>query len=67
MFETNIKEKRLDKNCTLQIITKKNLNVEDYDIDLDRPTQNIRKYKFTLDPFQKAAVLSIGTSQIIKA
>ena len=59
-FKTNVLEKRLDKNCKMQVITKKSLNVEDYDIDITQPTKGIRKYKFTLDHFQKAAVLSIG-------
>ena len=60
VFETNIIEKRLDENCKMQIISKKELNVQDFDIDIDQETQGIRKYKFTLDHFQKAAVLSIG-------
>ena len=60
MFETNVIEKRLDKNCTLQIITRKELSQNEYEIDISQPTKNFRKYKFELDPFQKAAVLSIG-------
>lgn len=44
----------------MQIISKKELNVQDFDIDINQNTQGIRKYKFTLDHFQKAAVLSIG-------
>lgn len=53
-------EKRLDKNCKMQIITRKHLQPEDFDIDVDAPTQGLRKYPFQLDQFQKAAVLSIG-------
>jgi superfamily II RNA helicase len=49
----------------MQIITKKNLNVEEYDIDIDQPTKGIRKYPFTLDHFQKAAVLSIGKQILV--
>lgn len=59
-FETNVLEKRLDKNCKMQIITRKHLNPEDFDIDVDSPTQGLRKYPFKLDQFQKAAVLSVG-------
>jgi hypothetical protein len=59
-FKTNVLEKRLDSNCTMQIITKENLEVNDYDIDITQPTKGIRQYKFVLDHFQKAAVLSIG-------
>lgn len=44
----------------MQIITKKDLKVQDFDIDINQDTKGIRKYKFTLDHFQKAAVLSIG-------
>ena len=59
-FKTNVWEKRLDGNCTLQVITREGLNAEDYAIDITRETKGIRKYKFVLDPFQKAAVLSVG-------
>lgn len=44
----------------MQVITREGLNAEDYAIDITRETKGIRKYKFVLDPFQKAAVLSVG-------
>ena len=54
----------MDNNCTMQVITKKDLKVEDYAIDMSQETKGIRKYKFILDPFQKAAILTVGTIKI---
>lgn len=46
----------------MQIITRKHLSPEDFDVDVEQPTQGLRKYPFELDPFQKAAVLCVGGS-----
>lgn len=51
---------KLEKNCILETIVKSSLNPEDFKIDLSTEIENpAKRYPFTLDPFQRAAVKSI--------
>lgn len=68
--QPHIKTTKLEKNCSLETIVRNDLKMEDYTLNIETKIPNPeKKYPFTLDPFQKAAVLSIenNTSVLVAA
>lgn len=59
-FKPKIKKQNLAKNCILETIVQSHLDINDYVININSKINDPKKeYKFKLDDFQKAAVLSI--------
>ena len=68
--QPHIKTTKLEKNCSLETIVRNDLKIDDFELDIEKPIINPeKKYAFKLDPFQKAAVLSIenNTSVLVAA
>ena len=69
-YNVNIQKTKLEKNCTLETISIPGIDPEKYKIDIRILIKNTaKKYEFTLDPFQKAAVQSVenNTSVLVAA
>ena len=66
VFHPSILTTNLEKNCILETIVRPGLDPEEFKIDIGSEIANPAKtYKFTLDPFQKAAVKSIEKNESV--
>lgn len=66
VFHPSILQSNLEKNCILETIVRPGLDPQEFKIDIESEITNPAKtYKFTLDPFQKAAVKSIEKNESV--